>query len=42
MMLVGNKIDLDNRDVSKEEGEAMARKHGMLFIETSAKNRVGI
>lgn len=42
MMLVGNKIDLENRAVLKEEGERMARKHGMLFIETSAKNRIGI
>ena len=24
MMLVGNKIDLENRSVSKEEGEKMA------------------
>ena len=42
MMLVGNKIDLGNRAVTKQEGEAMARKHGMMFIETSAKNRIGV
>lgn len=42
MMLVGNKIDLGNRAVTKQEGEAMARKHGMMFIETSAKNKIGI
>lgn len=42
MMLVGNKIDLGNRTVTKSEGEAMARKNGMMFIETSAKNRIGI
>jgi GTPase SAR1 family protein len=42
MMLVGNKIDLGSRTVTKQEGEAMARRHGMMFIETSAKNRVGI
>jgi Ras-related protein Rab-18 len=42
MMLVGNKIDLGNRSVTKQEGESMARKHGMMFIETSAKNRIGV
>ena len=42
MMLVGNKIDLGNRAVTKQEGESMARKHGMMFIETSAKNRIGV
>lgn len=25
------------RDVSKEEGEAFAREHGLIFMETSAK-----
>ena len=42
MMLVGNKIDLENRSVTKEEGERMARNHGMMFIETSAKTRIGV
>ena len=42
MMLVGNKIDLGNRAVTKEEGAAMARKNRMMFIETSAKNRIGV
>ena len=42
MMLVGNKIDLENRSVTKEEGEKMARNHGMMFIETSAKTRIGV
>ena len=42
MMLVGNKIDLENRSVTKEEGEKMARDHGMMFIETSAKTRIGV
>ena len=42
MMLVGNKIDLENRSVSTEEGERMARNHGMMFIETSAKTRIGV
>lgn len=36
--LVGNKKDLDHkRSVSTEEGEAFARKHGLVFLEASAK-----
>ena len=38
IILVGNKNDLESeRQVSKEEGEAFAKKHGLLFFETSAK-----
>jgi Ras-related protein Rab-2A len=38
VVLVGNKRDLeDQRQVAREEGEAFARNHGLLFIETSAK-----
>jgi Ras-related protein Rab-18 len=40
-LLVGNKCDLD-RKVSKEEADAWARKNGMLFLEASAKTRLGI
>ncbi|CAH8509403.1 unnamed protein product [Schistosoma turkestanicum] len=36
-MLVGNKIDLNDRIVSKKEGSNLARKLGSLFVETSAK-----
>ncbi|CAH8856707.1 unnamed protein product [Trichobilharzia szidati] len=36
-MLVGNKIDLDGRVVSKKEGSDFARQLGSLFVETSAK-----
>ena len=32
----------EQRKVSKEEGKALARQHGCLFIETSAKNNVKI
>ena len=42
MMLVGNKIDLGNRAVTTQEGERMARNNGMMFIETSAKTRIGV
>lgn len=36
-MLVGNKIDRPDRQVAREEGLNFARKHRMLFVETSAK-----
>jgi len=41
-MLVGNKIDKDNRAVTREEGMKYARKHSMLFIEASAKTCDGV
>lgn len=41
-MLVGNKIDKENRAVSREEGMKYARKHSMLFIEASAKTCDGV
>ena len=38
IILVGNKVDLESeRQVSTEEGEAFAKKHDLLFFETSAK-----
>uniref|UniRef100_A0AAV1TAU2 Rab8 family GTPase n=1 Tax=Peronospora matthiolae TaxID=2874970 RepID=A0AAV1TAU2_9STRA len=37
MLLVGNKIDLPNRVVALEEGQAAASQYGCRFIETSAK-----
>jgi Ras-related protein Rab-2A len=43
IMLVGNKCDREGRRaVSREEGEAFAREHGLLFTETSAKTRVNV
>jgi Ras-related protein Rab-18 len=41
-MLVANKIDVERRVVSREEGAAFARDRGMLFFECSAKSRLGI
>ena len=40
LMLIGNKIDLvDIRQVSKEEGKALADKLGIIYFETSALDR---
>jgi len=37
IMLIGNKADLDRREVSYEEGANFARDNGLVFTETSAK-----
>jgi Ras-related protein Rab-6A len=37
LVLCGNKIDLPNREVKKEEAEALAQKEGISFFEVSAK-----
>jgi len=43
IMLIGNKSDLESRrDVKKEEGEAFAREHGLVFMETSAKTAANV
>lgn len=42
LVLCGNKIDLEKREVTKEEGEALAQKEGIAFFETSAKTAEGI
>ncbi|XP_067006162.1 ras-related protein Rab-18-B [Anabrus simplex] len=41
-MVVGNKIDVENREVSREEGMKFARRHATLFIESSAKTKDGV
>lgn len=41
-MIVGNKIDLPNREVSTEEGLQFARRHQTLYIESSAKTADGV
>ena len=38
VILVGNKIDLPNRRVSKLEGVEFAYRHGFLFIEINARD----
>ena len=42
-VLVGNKIDLeDDRQVSKEEADAIANQYGINYYETSAKANIGL
>ncbi|KAK3043032.1 hypothetical protein RJ639_002600 [Escallonia herrerae] len=42
-MLVGNKVDRESkRVVSREEGIALSKEHGCLFLECSAKTRENI
>ena len=38
LVLCGNKIDLSEREVKKEDGEALAQKEGIQFFEVSAKS----
>jgi len=42
LVLCGNKIDLAEREVKKEDGEALAQKEGIAFFEVSAKTGDGI
>ena len=43
IIIVGNKCDLESeRQVSKQEGESLARSFGCKFIETSAKSRINV
>ncbi len=41
-MLVGNKIDLGDRQVSKATGRDFAKRNSMLFVETSARTSENI
>ena len=43
-MIIGNKSDVPDseRQVSKSEGQAMAKKFGFGFLETSAKDNINI
>ena len=43
IMLIGNKSDLEERrEVKREEGDAFAREHGLIFMETSAKTAANV
>jgi small GTP-binding protein len=41
-LLIGNKVDKAEREVSYEEGSQYAEKHNMLYVETSAKKFIHI
>lgn len=42
-MILGNKCDMeDRRIISKERGEAVARQHGIRFMETSACSNINV
>ncbi|OAA32398.1 Ras-like protein [Moelleriella libera RCEF 2490] len=43
MVVVGNKCDLEGeREVTRQEGETLARSFNCTFIETSAKSRINV
>jgi len=43
IIVVGNKCDLEGeRQVSKQDGEALAKEFVCTFIETSAKSRINV
>jgi len=43
IIIVGNKCDLEpEREVTRQEGDALARSMGCKFIETSAKTRLNV
>jgi GTPase SAR1 family protein len=45
VILIGNKTDLDinnNRKVSFEEGDRLAKDKGFTFFETSAKKNINV
>lgn len=39
LMLVGNKSDVESREVSTSEGSDFATQENVMFVETSAKVR---
>merc|ERR1712070_535956 len=42
-ILIGNKCDLQSmRQVSKQQGEQLAREYGMKFLETSARDTTNV
>ena len=42
LILVANKIDVEERIISKEEGESFAKNHNFKYYETSAKTGEGV
>ena len=42
IILFGNKCEMDNRQVTKEEAQKFAKENKIPYIETSAKNNINI
>lgn len=42
LILFGNKIDIENRDVTEDEAKSYAKKMNLIYFETSAKLSKGI
>jgi small GTP-binding protein len=42
LVLAGNKCDMEDRKIPYSQGKAFADTHKMIFLETSAKNDIGI
>ena len=42
IFLVGNKIDVEKREITKEEAKRFAEDNNMRYFETSAKSNIGI
>lgn len=41
-ILIGNKCDMQDRAITREEGEKLAAEYGIPFFETSAKNNANV
>jgi small GTP-binding protein len=42
LIIVGNKCDMNTREVSTKDGENFAQSNGLIFVETSAKTNTNI
>ena len=42
IVLVGNKCDIPDREVTKEQGQALAESFGVPYFESSAKERLNV
>lgn len=42
VLLVGNKTDLTDREVTEEEAQTLAEKHGLTYIETSVRDNKNV
>ena len=42
IVLVGNKCDVENREIKTSEGEALAKEFNLKYFETSALNNLNV